>query len=1217
MRKLFFLIPAILLIAAMVVPSAAASSDTGAGQKLVCITFDDGWQNQYDNALPVLQQYGFKATFAVVTNWDLDGVECMDYPELHALADQGMDIASHTRTHAHLPTLGASALQNEVAGSKADLEGQGFTVRTLVYPYYEYNPGVIVAARNAGYLCGRSGAQPKPYDPADRSDPDAQYKIDAIQIDTQDLDTFKGIVDQATERSVICLCYHSVSDPGAPTPRTPVANFSQQMQYLKDNSFTVALLPDLVQSPWITCTPAGLGFSGMQGGSVPATQALNISNSGGGALTWTASSSAAWLTLSPAGGAAPGTITVTADTTGLSANTYNGTITISATDATNTPLTVPVTLTVQTPSSNWLTGWSYRKQITIAGSSAGAQTNYPMKLTINRSTGADSGATVFLGTKCESNYNDIRFTKYDGSSPLDYWIESSTSSTATVWVELDSIPASPGAATFNLYYGNSGAMPASNIKNTFTFADDFDDGFLDASMWTIGGATDGTVAESDGLLTVTASTNQKYAASLNAYSNAYSLHTRARLDSITSCTSFRLIGFVTTRGSYADKLFTTAHRWYSSGANFVAISGNGSSATQSDMNVPVDTNFHVSECRRYAVSGANYDSFIMGEGAAVSGAKPTSSTRYIYIDSDEQGKAIIVDWIFLRKFVSPEPTWAGWGSEETCETPESPIIYFSPASLTFSGTQGGSNPPTQALNISNSGGGALSWTASSNATWLTMAPTGGAAPGTITVTASTTGLSAGDYNGAITIAATGATNTPQTVPVTLTVQALPPAPTIFYSPASLTFSGMQGGGNPATQALNITNSGGGTLTWTASSDTAWLTPSPTGGTAPVTVTVTADTTGLSAGAYNGTITITAPDATNTPQIVPVTLTVSVSEPGAPTLSSPADASPVGTLTPRLEWNVSTYADSYGVQVSADSGFGATVVNQTGTTNHFYDMPAATLNWNTTYYWRVNATNTNGISTWSTIWSFQPVPPAPGDEIGTYLNGTWQIDYNGNGAWNGAVTDRQYSFGSASMKPVTGDWNNDGKTEIGAYCNGTWYLDYNGNGAWNGAVTDRQYSFGSASMKPITGDWNNDGKTEIGAYYNGTWYLDYNGNGKWNGPGTDRLYTFGNASMFPVSGNWNGAGGTEIGAYLDGTWYLDYNGNGKWNGPGTDRLYTFGNASMTPVSGNWNGAGGTEIGTYLNGTWYLDYNGNGHWDGAVTDKQYSFGSASMTPVTGAY
>ncbi|MFA5066394.1 MAG: polysaccharide deacetylase family protein, partial [Dehalococcoidia bacterium] len=382
MRKIFSLTAAILLAATMIVPTAAASGDMevhdsryytdsldsceqgpslvshavsyGPGQKLVCITFDDGWQNQYDNALPVLQQHGFKATFAMVTTWIGDeGGDCMTYPELHTLADQGMDIASHTRTHAHLPKVDAAKLQNEVAVSKTELENEGFTIRMLVYPYYEYNDTVVTAVKNAGYICARSGALDHPYDPTDTTDPNARYYIDAIEINTQNLNTFKGIVDQATDHSVICLNYHSVSnDAGEPTPRTPVANFGEQMQYLKDNGFTVVLLPDLIEapSPTIAFSPAGLTFSGTQGGGNPASQSLSITNSGGGTLTWTASSDAAWLTLSPDSGTAPGTVTVSADTTGLSADTYNGTITITSAGATNTPQAVPVTLTVQAPS---------------------------------------------------------------------------------------------------------------------------------------------------------------------------------------------------------------------------------------------------------------------------------------------------------------------------------------------------------------------------------------------------------------------------------------------------------------------------------------------------------------------------------------------------------------------------------------------------------------------------------------------------------------------------------------------------------------------------------------------------------------------------------------------------------------------------------------------------------------------------------------------------
>ena len=239
------------------------------------------------------------------------------------------------------------------------------------------------------------------------------------------------------------------------------------------------------------------------------------------------------------------------------------------------------------------------------------------------------------------------------------------------------------------------------------------------------------------------------------------------------------------------------------------------------------------------------------------------------------------------------------------------------------------------------------------------------------------------------------------------------------------------------------------------------------------------------------------------------------------------------------------------------------------------------------------------------------------KIAAYLNGTWYLDYNGNGVWNGTGTgnDRLYTFGNAAMKPVTGDWDKDRITEPGVYSNGTWYLDYNGNGVWNGTGTgnDRLYNFGNASMKPVTGDWNEDGITEVAAYLNGTWYLDYNGNGAWDGSFIDRQCAFGNSSMTPVSGDWNRDGITEVGAYLNGTWYLDYNGNGAWNGAVTDRLYSFGNASMKPVTGDWNGDGYPKLGAYYNGKWYMDYNGNGAWDGSFIDRQCTFGNSSMIPV----
>jgi hypothetical protein len=102
-------------------------------------------------------------------------------------------------------------------------------------------------------------------------------------------------------------------------------------------------------------------------------------------------------------------------------------------------------------------------------------------------------------------------------------------------------------------------------------------------------------------------------------------------------------------------------------------------------------------------------------------------------------------------------------------TPTSPAIGVSPSSLSFTATAGGANPASQSLSITNTGGGTLTWSASGNTTWLGISPASGTAPSAVTVSANVAGLAAGTYSAAITVTGTGATNSPVTVPVTLTV----------------------------------------------------------------------------------------------------------------------------------------------------------------------------------------------------------------------------------------------------------------------------------------------------------------------------------------------------------------------------------------------------------------------------------------------------------------
>ena len=214
------------------------------------------------------------------------------------------------------------------------------------------------------------------------------------------------------------------------------------------------------------------------------------------------------------------------------------------------------------------------------------------------------------------------------------------------------------------------------------------------------------------------------------------------------------------------------------------------------------------------------------------------------------------------------------------EVGAAPSIRVTPTVLSFS-TVVGSNPTprTQTFTVTNSGGGTLNWTASENATWLTVSPTGGslAAGDSASVTAEVTSqtLSASSYSAPITVSGSGAAA--RTVTVDLQVGA---GPSIRVTPTVLSFSTVVGSNpTPRTQTFTVTNSGGGTLNWTASENATWLTVSPTGGSlaagdsASVTAEVTSQT--LSASSYSAPITVSGSGAAART----VTVDLTVSQPG--------------------------------------------------------------------------------------------------------------------------------------------------------------------------------------------------------------------------------------------------------------------------------------------------------------------------------------------------
>lgn len=133
---------------------AAAWADGGAHlpAKPVMITFDDGFRDQYDNAVPVLKRFGMKGVFFVVTEATrLRG--SMTDAMFKELDRTGVGyIASHTEHHAFLTKYSAAARWNEINGSKTHLEELlGHPVTVFAYPYGSWNPTVVSELKKAGY----------------------------------------------------------------------------------------------------------------------------------------------------------------------------------------------------------------------------------------------------------------------------------------------------------------------------------------------------------------------------------------------------------------------------------------------------------------------------------------------------------------------------------------------------------------------------------------------------------------------------------------------------------------------------------------------------------------------------------------------------------------------------------------------------------------------------------------------------------------------------------------------------------------------------------------------------------------------------------------------------------------------------------------------------------------------------------------------------------
>ena len=132
------------------------------------ITFDDGYQDNLDVAYPILKRYGFTATIFVVPDrvglpakWDGVsehlGFQLLGWDGIRELAGNGIDIGSHTHTHAKLADLSSDRLNWELITSKTMIERElGRQIDLFAFPYEHAEEAFHNALKKVGYFaaCG-------------------------------------------------------------------------------------------------------------------------------------------------------------------------------------------------------------------------------------------------------------------------------------------------------------------------------------------------------------------------------------------------------------------------------------------------------------------------------------------------------------------------------------------------------------------------------------------------------------------------------------------------------------------------------------------------------------------------------------------------------------------------------------------------------------------------------------------------------------------------------------------------------------------------------------------------------------------------------------------------------------------------------------------------------------------------------------------------------
>lgn len=203
---------------------------------MVSVTFDDGWTNQYTNALPMLQQLGIKSTFYIISGELNDTPNYMTSTQVKDLFNKGHEIGSHSVSHPDLTTVSQTKLVNEMANSKTTLQNLiGVPVTNFAYPFGAYNSNTL-SVGSQYYQSQRTvngGLNTK--DTFNIT----QLKIYEVDSNISQAQVQGWINAAIAQKAWLILVYHEVAttpaEPDDALYTTQPTDFNAEMNYLKNS----------------------------------------------------------------------------------------------------------------------------------------------------------------------------------------------------------------------------------------------------------------------------------------------------------------------------------------------------------------------------------------------------------------------------------------------------------------------------------------------------------------------------------------------------------------------------------------------------------------------------------------------------------------------------------------------------------------------------------------------------------------------------------------------------------------------------------------------------------------------------------------------------------------------------------------------------------------------------------------------------------------------